>query len=122
MEADATFIRANRAVHLHAIAAVDLNLSLVVNPGHAEHDDTLWLDHSLQNFCLTIDGVGLDDRHHRLGHFLNGLMKLRFGGIFGDDVGHEFLHCLAHNDDSSSRALIAALALSGCDEKILAVY
>ena len=47
MEAQAALVGADSAVRLHAVAAVDLHLALVVLPRHAEHHDALRLDHAL---------------------------------------------------------------------------
>src|ERR1035438_3093004 len=54
MEAQATFVGPDGAVHLDARAAVDLHLSLAVGPGHAEHDDPFRLGHALEDLGLLI--------------------------------------------------------------------
>ena len=49
VEAQAALVGADGAVHLDAEAAVDLDLALVVDPGHAEHDHALGLDDALED-------------------------------------------------------------------------
>ena len=49
MEAQAALVGADGAVHLDAVAPVDLDLALVVDPGDAEHDDALGLDDALED-------------------------------------------------------------------------
>ena len=43
METHAALVRANGVVELHAIAEVDVYLSVIVGPGHAEGDDAVGL-------------------------------------------------------------------------------
>ncbi len=59
VEAQAALVGADRAVHLDAEAAVDLDLALVVHPRHAEHDHALGLDDPLEDLrrCGTRDGA-----------------------------------------------------------------
>lgn len=46
VEAQPALVGANRAVELHAEAAVDLLLPLVVRPAHSELQDAVWLHHA----------------------------------------------------------------------------
>ena len=48
MKTKASLVRADRAVELDAVAAVDLNISFVIDPRNAEHDDSLRLGDSLK--------------------------------------------------------------------------
>ena len=48
VKAQAALVGSNGRVELDAVAAVDLNLTLVVDPGNTEHDDALGLDEALQ--------------------------------------------------------------------------
>ena len=52
----AALVGADGAVELHAEAAVDLDLALVVHPGHAEHDLALGLHDALQDAGGLITG------------------------------------------------------------------
>ena len=53
MEAQPALVRADGAVHLDAEAAVDLDVALVVDPRHAEHDDALGLDDAFEQTSST---------------------------------------------------------------------
>ncbi len=50
METDATFVRADGIVELHAVTYVVLNFALVVNPGYTESEDTVGFDHTFDDF------------------------------------------------------------------------
>ena len=54
MKAQAAFVWSDGAVHLHAEAAVHLQLAFVIDPRHAEHDDALRLEKSLEQLFLFI--------------------------------------------------------------------
>ena len=62
VQAQAALVGADGAVELHAEAAVHLDLAVVVDPRHAEHDDALGLDDALEQRGLLVLGMGLDDR------------------------------------------------------------
>ena len=89
MEAQAALVGADRGVELHAEAAVDLDLALVVHPRNAEHDHALRLDDALHNAVLLQLRTRLDDRLKALEHFENRLLKLRL-------VRVALLHGLVH--------------------------
>ena len=92
MEAQAALVGADRAVHLDAEAAVDLDLALVVHPGYAEHDDALGLDQPLEDARIAV-GLGcLDHRVHRLDDLAHRLVELRLVGVPGHHLGHELLN------------------------------
>ena len=76
VEAQAALVGADRAVHLDAEAAVDLDLALVVDPRHAEHELTLGLDDPLEDLGLAVLGVLVEHEGQRLGDLLDGLVEL----------------------------------------------
>ena len=92
VEAQAALVGADGAVHLDAEAPVDLDLALVVDPRHAEHDDALGLDDALEDLGLAVLGMARQDGLERLGDLLDGLMELELARVLGDDVGHELLY------------------------------
>lgn len=49
MEAQAAFVGADGVVELNAVASVDLGISLVIDPGNAEHDLSVGFNHAKQN-------------------------------------------------------------------------
>jgi hypothetical protein len=77
MKTQTSFVRTERAVHLDAEPAIDLNLTFVVDPRNAELDHALWLHQALKNLSVPIFLVTLDDRPDRFQHFGNGLKELR---------------------------------------------
>ena len=82
MQAQAAFVRADGAVELHAIAAIDLHLTVVVDPRNAEHDDALGLDHTLEQSRLAVLLlVGIDDDAQRIENLGNSLDELGLLGI-----------------------------------------
>jgi hypothetical protein len=65
VEAQAALVRADRAVHLDAEAAVDLDVALVVDPRHAEHHHALGLDDALEDLALAQSGALVEHRRQR---------------------------------------------------------
>lgn len=86
VEADAALVWTERAVELHAEAAVHLHPSLIVDPRHAEGDEPVRLDEALQDGMLAI--LRMADEHglHAFEKFLDGLMELGLLGIAPDDA------------------------------------
>ena len=91
VEPNTSFIGTDSAVHLYAVAAVDLDLALVVEPRHAEDDDALGFGDAFEHLHLAQDGVHDDVLRQRFGNLLHRLMKFGFTGVFGNDSGHEFV-------------------------------
>ena len=104
VEAHAALVGADGAVHLDAVALVELELALVVDPGDAEQDDALGLGHALEDLGLAVLGALVEDRLERLGHFHDGLMELRLAGVLGLEFGHEFVDESAHELPSTRRS------------------
>ena len=86
VETDAAFVRADSVVELHAVADVVLHFAFVVDPGHAESDDAVGLDHALDDFCffkfrmLVVDVLYADE------DFLDCLKILLFTRMLGFQV------------------------------------
>ena len=81
MEAQTALVGADGAVELHTVAAVDLDLAFVIDPGHTEADDTLRLDQTLDQSGLLIFGVLLHDGLDALQHLADSLQKFGLIGI-----------------------------------------
>ena len=96
MEAEAALVRPDRGVELDAVAAVDLNDAVVVDPGNAEHDRALGLDHTLEDGGLFVLGVGLDHGGEGGEHLFDRLDEFRFVSVFRLDVGENLLDVFAH--------------------------
>ena len=89
VEPQAALVGSDGAVHLDAESPVDLNLTLVVDPGHPEQDDPLRLDDALENLAGAV--LRMPFEHHRqgVGHLFDGLQKLGFVGVLGPHRGHQ---------------------------------
>ena len=81
MEAQAALVGADGAVELDAVAAVHLNLALIIDPRHTEGDDALRLDQTLDEAGLLVLGVLLHDGLDALQHLTDSLQELRLVGI-----------------------------------------
>ena len=82
VEAHAALIGAQGAVVLHAVAAVDLHMACVVNPGNAEHHDALGLHHALEKPCFFVFGMSCQSGFDRGQNLGDGLDEFRFIGVF----------------------------------------
>ncbi len=76
---------------LHAVAAVDLHPTRVVDPGDAEHDDALGFHQSLEQALLGVVAMLLEKRPQALHHLGDGLQELRLAGIAERDVLQELV-------------------------------
>src|SRR6266496_295505 len=113
MEAQTTLIRSKGAVHLDAIAAVDLNMSFVVNPRNAELNHPLRLDNPLEDFAVPIFFVALDgwfDGFEDFGYRLKELRLIRIALFddfenFLDKTRTDFHFCRLFPSRGSNRML-----------------
>ena len=85
MQAQAALVGADGGVELHAEAAVDLDLALVVHPGHAEHHHALRLDEALEQAVLLVSGVGVHRKAQGVQHLAHRLMEYGLARVAGDD-------------------------------------
>ena len=76
MKTQATFKRANSAVHLHSIAPVNLNLASVVNPGNTELDNPLRFQLTIKQPLPGIFRMLFEERPETDQHLLNRLVEL----------------------------------------------
>ena len=83
VEAKAALVGANGRVELDAIAAIDLDLSRIIDPRHAEHDDALRLDKTLEQSVLFIFGMSIKRRAKRAQDFRGCLDEFGLVGVFG---------------------------------------
>ena len=73
MEAQAALERTDGAVELDAEAAVHLHATLVILPGHTEHELAFWFDNTLKDTSVFVFLVALNDGTERFEHFPCGL-------------------------------------------------
>ena len=81
MQAQAALVGTDGAVELDAIAAVDLDLTLVVQPGHAKHELALRLHDPFEDLVLLVLWVAVQTRLQRLEHLSHSLVELRLPGV-----------------------------------------
>ena len=81
VEPDASLVGSDRGVELDSVAAVDLDLSLVVDPGNSEDDLAFGLYDALEHAVLFVDGVCLKDGFQREQHFVYCLQEFRLVGV-----------------------------------------
>ena len=92
MKTQAAFVRPDGAVHLHAEAAVDLDLPFVIDPGDAELNHPLRLNNAFEDFAVAIFLVTLDCRFDGLEDFGDRLQEFRFIRIALSDDLDDFLN------------------------------
>ena len=90
VEAKTAFVRANSRVELHAVANVDLHLTLVVDPGYTEGHDALGLNQTLDGLSLLELGMLIVDVLNGFEHFFHCLQKLRLTWVLALQVLHDF--------------------------------
>ena len=83
VEAKAALVGANGGVELNAIAAIDLDLSRIIDPRHSEHNDALRLDKTLEQSVLFIFGMSIERRAKRAQDFCGCLDEFGLVGILG---------------------------------------
>ena len=81
MEAQAALVGADGGVVLHAVAAVDLYVAVVIHPGDTELNDALGLHKALQQRVLLPLGMLVDHEFQRFEHFPHGLQKFRLMSV-----------------------------------------
>ncbi len=95
MESQAAFVGAYGAVELHAVTDVGLYLAAVVHPRHAEGDDAVGLDHTLDDFSLFELGMFVVNLLDRLEDFAYCLQILAFARMFPFEICHQIIN--VHN-------------------------
>ena len=81
VETEAALIRTDCRIELDAVAAVDLDLALIVHPGHPENDSALGLHNATDDVLLFQPGIGFHHGHQSLQHLVDGLQILVLLGI-----------------------------------------
>ena len=78
MEAQTAFVRTDRAVELHTVTVVDLDFTLVVDPGNLEGDDAFRNGDAFQNLVLFVTGIGINQFAQGFKDFRYALKKFGF--------------------------------------------
>ncbi len=103
MESETAFVRSDGAVHLDPKAPVDVDLSLIVHPGDAEHDDPFRLHHPLQDLRMAVLRMTLQHKLQGFCHLLDCLVEFRLGRILGLHLRKQAVHILRHTILEKSR-------------------
>ena len=91
MEAYAAFVWTDGIVKLHAVAQVDVDLTVVVDPWHAEGDDAVWLDQSFYQLGSLKFGMLVIHVLNRKKYLTHGLQILVRAGVTGFKSRHDLL-------------------------------
>ena len=103
METQASLVGSDRVIELHPVTALVTNITLVIGPGHAEHDNPIGLRHAFHDLHLVINGFVCDVRENRVGDLGNRLVKFQLPGITFPYPVHETLEinwCFVHSPSS----------------------
>ena len=111
MKAQAALVRADGAVHLDAETAVDLELALVVDPGHPEHDDALGFHDALQNLVLGILGILGDEPIQGFEDLPDRLMELQLARVLCLDLFEQLFNHISSNSFGYDRSIISSVCI-----------
>ena len=78
MKAQPAFVGADGAVHLNAIAAIDLNFTAIGYPGYAKRDQSVGLYHAQEDVLAFVSRVFGDKGDDGFSDLFDRLHKLRF--------------------------------------------
>ena len=81
METETALVRSDCGVELYTVAAVDLNLTVVIDPGDTEHDNALRLYETLDKACCLPFGVLGNDELEALEDLFDCLKELGLTGM-----------------------------------------
>ncbi len=98
MKANAALVGPQCRIELDPKAAVDLNLALIVDPGHAEDDLSFRLADALDQRILQVARVLCDHPSKALQDFPYGLMELYFACVAPQDLLKDRLKLLVYID------------------------
>ena len=92
METDASFVRADGIVELHAVADIVLNFAFVVDPCHAECDNAVGFDHAFDYLVTFEFRMLVIHVLNREKNFLHSLKVFFFARMLGFQVGHDMVN------------------------------
>src|SRR5688572_2235082 len=79
VEPKAALVRPQCGVELDAVALVDLDTALVVDPSHSEHDLAFRFDDTVDDVVRPITGIAIEQRTQRQQDLLDGLIEFILG-------------------------------------------
>ena len=102
MEPQTALVRADGAVELDAEAAVDVDVALIILPGHTELDDALRLHQAVHDALFDILGAGFHHGDQGGQDLPDCLVELRLGRIPLNDPIHQVVQIRVLNTHASS--------------------
>ena len=94
METDTALVWSDGAAVLHPVSFVNLNVPFVIKPWNPEHDDSLRLDDSFENFLLHQIWMFDNVRCNAFKHLSDCLVEFLFTWVFGCQFSHEVVNVL----------------------------
>src|SRR5439155_26706235 len=98
VEAESALVRTDRAAHLDAEPAADLDVAAIVDPRDPEHHDAFRLDRALEDLRIDVARVPSERQFDRLGDLLDRPMELRLAGVLCDELRHQPVHVITHGN------------------------
>ena len=92
---DSAFVGANCGVELNTVAAVDLNLAVVIHPGHTEANHTVRLHKGLDDTVFLILGMLIDDGVDAFQNLQDSLVEFFLVRIAGNHLSIDALQIFA---------------------------
>ena len=96
MEAQTALVGTDHRAVLDAVAAVDLDIAAVINPGYPELDDAFRLDQTAEEFLALVFRIRLNEGPHAFHHFGDCLMEFWLVWVALFYAIEEFLKSLCH--------------------------
>ena len=85
METETALVRSDGGVELDAVAAVNLDVSLVIDPGDAEDNLAFRFDDAVDDTVRFVGLVLFDDRFEGFEEFADSLVEFGFARVLGDN-------------------------------------
>ena len=117
VETNPALERPDHRRRLNPVAAIDLNISMIIDPGHAEHDDPLRLDQTIQQAMFRIARVLLDEWPDTFDDFSYRLQELRLTGVAQEMCIRDRYNARIHKGES-----VRAFPLSNWTELDIWLY
>jgi hypothetical protein len=76
-----TFVRADSTVHFDVETTVNLDTSLIIQPGNPKGDYAFRFNNSFKDRFLAVPGILVQNRFDTFDDFLNGLVKFSLSRI-----------------------------------------
>ncbi len=92
MEAYTAFVRADCIIELHAITDIVLHLTVVIDPCYTECENTVRLDHTLNDLVTLKLRMLVINRLNTHEHFSDSLKVFLFARVFGLKAIHDTIN------------------------------